>query len=208
MPYPLIKTAIAIFVLGLTFGSGLCIASCGPILISYIAGAKKDILKSFIAYSLFSISRIAVYILLSLLLFFLGRFIVGKFMEEVSRYVLMLGGGFIILVGILTVLGKSWKCDKQNIIVMGAVIGLLPCAPFIAALSYITLISKTWMHALFYSVSFGFGTFLSPLILLTVLTGLIPKFMVDKKDIVSRIFGYICGLIMILLGAQLIRKAF
>jgi len=208
MPYPLIKTAVGVFILGLTFGSGLCIASCGPILISYIAGAKKDILKSFIAYSLFSLARVSVYIVLSLLLFFLGRFIVGNFMSSFSKYILILGGAFIVLVGILTALGKSWKCDKQNIVIMGVVIGMLPCAPLIATLSYITLISKTWAHSLLYSVSFGLGTFLSPLIVLVVLTGFIPEFMKNRQDLIGRIFGYICGFIIIFLGVQMIGKAF
>jgi len=204
----LIKTIASIFVLGVTFGSGLCIASCGPIIITYLAGAKKDILKSLSAYILFSLSRISVYIVLSLLLFFLGRFLVDKFVAVFSKYVLTLGGILVILVGILTGLGKSWKCDKQNIVVMGLVVGLLPCAPLIAVLSYVALVSKTWMHSLLYSLSFGLGTFVSPLVFLVIFTGLIPKFIIDKKDLINRIFNIICGLIIIFLGIQLIRRAF
>jgi len=208
MPYPFLRTALAVFVLGLTFGSGLCIASCGPILISYVAGAGKNLLKSFTAYIMFSFSRVLVYVILSLLIFFLGKMLVGNFMERLSRYVLIVGGGFIVVVGVLTALGKSWKCDKQNILVMGMVIGLLPCAPLIAVLSYIALVSKTWVHSLTYSLSFGLGTLLSPLLILVVLTGLIPKLMLDRKKLIGRIFGYICGFIIIFLGLQLIRRAF
>lgn len=208
MSAQVIKTIIGLFILGLSFGSGPCIASCGPVLISYIAGTKKDIIKGLTDYILFSLTRISVYIVLGLLVFFLGRFVMGRFMNAFSKYVLILGGSFIILVGIIMTLGKRLESDNRNIIIMGLVIGFLPCAPLIAILSYIGLISKTWLHSLFYSFSFGIGTFISPLILLVILTGLIPKFILEKKAFYSRVFSFICGLIIIFLGFQLIRRAF
>lgn len=204
----MIKTAVTVFLLGFTFGSGLCLASCGPILISYLASARKNPLKSFLYYVLFSLSRVSVYIILSLLIFFLGKLIVGSFMEHFSRYVLLLGGGFIVLIGALTALGKSWKYHKHNIVIMGLVIGLLPCAPLIAVLSYIALVAKTWMHSLIYSILFGIGTFLSPLIILTMLTGFVSRVLPDKEKSVSKIFGYICGFILVFLGLQLMGRGF
>jgi sulfite exporter TauE/SafE len=142
-------------------------------------------------------------------------------MSGFSKLVAIAGGTFIILVGILMVLGRRLEIrpcrflekniierDKKSIIILGLVTGLLPCAPLLAILSYVALISRSWPATLLYGLSFGIGTFLSPLILLVVLAGLIPKFLICKKAIFSRIFSYACGLIFIFLGLQLMVKAF
>lgn len=142
-------------------------------------------------------------------------------MGDFSKYVVILGGIFIILVGLLMALGRRlefgfWQFlqkrllerDKKSIIILGLVIGLLPCAPLLAILSYVGLVSKSWIESLLYSFSFGIGTFVSPLIFLVILTSLIPKFLIKKKGIYIQIFNFICGLIIVYLGIQLIRRAF
>lgn len=215
------KIVVTLFLSGLLFGSGPCIASCGPILISYIVGTKKSILKGLVVYILFSLSRISVYLVLGVLIFFLGNFLLERFLHNFSKYILTLGGAFIILVGILMAWGrrlefKPWQFlekniighDKKSMLALGLVTGLLPCAPLLVILSYVGLVSKSWFESLLYSFSFGLGTFISPLILLVILAGLIPKFLVDKKNLYTQIFSFICGLMIIFLGLQLIRKAF
>lgn len=217
----MIKIIVSLFLSGLFFGSGPCIASCGPILISYIAGTKKNILKGLITYTLFSSARIFVYLILSLLIFFLGRFTLDRLLGNFSKYVVVLGGIFIILIGLLMALGKRlefglWQFlhkkflerDKKSIMILGFAIGALPCAPLLAILSYVGLVSRNWLHTLLYSFSFGVGTFVSPLILLTLLAGFIPTWLKDRKILYSQIFSFICGLILIFLGTQLIKRAF
>jgi sulfite exporter TauE/SafE len=215
------KIIVGLFLSGLLFGSGPCLASCGPILIAYIAGARKNVVKSLLVYILFSISRIFVYILLALMVFFFGRFMLEQLLGEYYKYVIIVGGAFIILIGILMALGRSLEIrpfkflgktilehDIKSIVVLGLIIGLLPCAPLLAILSYVGLVSKSWPQSLLYGFSFGLGTFISPLILLAMLAGLMPGFLVDKKGLYAQIFSLICGLIIIFLGLQLIRKAF
>ena len=217
----MIKIILSLFLLGLSFGCGPCIAACGPILISYVVGTKKNIFKGLDVYILFSLARIFVYVVLSLVVFFLGRFTLDRLLGSFSKYIFIVGGAFIVLVGILTALGKRlefkpWQflqrniieCDKKSIVLLGLIIGLLPCAPLLATLSYVGLISKTWTNSLLYSLYFGIGTFVSPLILLTMLAGSIPTFLVDKKESYHKIFSFICGLIIIFLGLELIGRAF
>ena len=217
----MIKIMVSLFVSGLLFGSGPCLASCGPILISYVAGTKKNILKSLITYILFSLARIFVYLILSFLIFFLGRFALQSLLGDFYKYVVILGGIFIILVGLLMALGRRlefgfWQFlqkrllerDKKSIIILGLVIGLLPCAPLLAILSYVGLVSKNWLQTLLYSFSFGIGTFVSPLVFLVILASLLPKFLIKKKGIYIQIFNFICGLIIIFFGIQLIKRTF
>ena len=174
--------------MGLSFGAGPCVASCGPLILSYVVGTRKNIISSLRVYILFSLARIVVYLALGITVFFLGGFILDKALGGLSRYVFILGGAFIILVGILTISGRHLRFrplqmlkknmierDKKSIIIFGLIIGLLPCAPFLAVISYLGLISKTWLQALLYSLVFGAGTILSPLILLVVAAGFIPR---------------------------------
>ena len=214
------KIIISLFLTGLLFGSGPCIASCGPFLISYIAGAKKNVSKGIMVYVLFSSARIFVYVVLSLAIFFLGRFAMEKILGDLYKYVLILGGAFIITIGLFLAFGRrlefsfwqSWhknilERDKKSIVAVGLVIGLLPCAPLLAILSYVGLVSRTWPSSLLYALSFGIGTFVSPLVLLAILAGLIPRLFLEKRAIYYSIFSLICGLMIIFLGIQLILGA-
>jgi len=47
------------------------------------------------------------------------------------------------------------------------------------------------------------GTIISPLLLLVMLAGVIPRFMGNREKI-YRIFTFICGLVIIILGIQLL----
>jgi len=215
------RIIIYLFLSGIFFGSGPCIASCGPILISYTAATKKNPLKGLMVYTLFSISRISVYIALSLSIFFLGKFTMDKLLGVLSRYVLIIGGAFIILIGLLIILGRRWdfgacaflnkkilEHDKKSIAMLGIIIGLLPCGPLLAILSYIGLVSNSWASSIFYSLSFGIGTFLSPLLLLTLAAGFIARLFKNKEILFQRIISIVCGLIIIFLGGQLIYRGF
>jgi sulfite exporter TauE/SafE len=215
----MLKTIVRIFLLGLSFGAGPCVASCGPLLLSYVAGTRKDIVRSGLTYLIFSLARIAAYIVLSVAVFFLGRFAEQRLLGgALYKIVLIAGGSFIIFIGILMVLGKSqafkpWQFlyrhtlerDKKSAAFLGAIIGLLPCGPLFAVLSLVGLVSRTWLQSAVYSISFGLGTILSPLFLLVILAGVIPRFMRDSEKI-YRIFTVVCGLIIIALGVQLLLK--
>ncbi|MFH0935260.1 MAG: sulfite exporter TauE/SafE family protein, partial [Candidatus Omnitrophota bacterium] len=224
---------ISFFLLGLSFGAGPCLASCGPLLISYLAGTKKNFRGGLYSYILFSAARISVYLAIGLLVFLLGRVLASEFLGVISKYVLVSGGGFIICVGVLlmarpcspsvlsgaeglmldkhketgfcNVLQKKFlEKDKKSIIIFGLIIGLIPCAPLLAAFSYMGLISKDWLTALTYSFFFGLGTLISPLLVLAGLAGVIPGILADKQAVYGRIFNFFCGGILVLLGLQLI----
>jgi len=207
----------SLFLSGLFFGSGPCLASCGPVLISYVAGAGKDIGKSFLAYVLFSLARICVYLVLGGLIFSLGRLFTEKTLGSFSRYIFLAGGIFIVTIGILTAAGrhpesgfcgflqkKLLKEDKKSIFLLGALIGLLPCAPLLALFSYTGLVAKSWAESIFYNLSFGIGTFLSPLLPLVLVSGFLSRLINKQAAIYQKIFSFIAGIIVIYLGARLL----
>lgn len=195
-------------------------ASCGPILITYISGTKKNIAKAMISYVLFSLARILVYLGLSLAIYFIGALSVEKLSGNYSWLVYKAGGSFIVMIGLFMVLGKRivylpflkglerrlLENDKKSVFILGLIIGLLPCAPLLAVFSYIALIASSSHESLAYSFFFGIGTSLSPLILLVAASGALSGFIRKKGEIYRRGFSLVCGLIIIFLGIKLILR--
>jgi sulfite exporter TauE/SafE len=211
------KIIVSSFILGLSFGWGPCLASCGPLVLAYVTGTKKNVFQSLGAYVLFSLSRISVYLILGLLFFSVGRLVFDK-LNFFYRPILVASGAFVILLGVLMLLDKglnSAPCkflhrnilekDRKSIIILGLVIGLLPCVPLVTILTYAGLTAKSGFENLLYISAFGLGTCLSPLLILVGLSGLLPKFLNNVKSNYTKLFSIICGLIMILMGLQLIR---
>ena len=203
---------------GLLLGSGPCLATCGPILISYVTATKQGPKQGILVWFLFSLSRICIYPILSVSIFLLGELLVRQNLIYIAKYVYLIGGIIIILIGIFTIIrdtgGASRICSmisrrinqrllKIQPITLGLIMGLMPCAPLLAALSYIGLVSSSWQRCVFYSLIFGLGTLISPLILLVLGAGFIPKILLNKP-VTYRVLRLICGLIIVFFGTQLI----
>lgn len=216
----MLNIASGLFLTGLLFGSGPCLASCGPLVVSYVVATGKDIPNGLKDYLLFSLARLMAYLALILAVFFLGSFTLQRFLGNYARFLFMLGGAFIVLVGLMMMLKVRLEFaplqrlqknmtgrHKQNLIWMGFIIGLLPCAPLLAVFSYIGLMSKTWFHSLLYILSFGLGTLLSPLIPLIIIAGFIPS-LLKSRPLYERLFSLIGGFIILLFGLQLIARGF
>ncbi|MFA5155994.1 MAG: sulfite exporter TauE/SafE family protein [Candidatus Omnitrophota bacterium] len=206
--------------MGISFGSGPCLASCGPLFLSYTAGSGKNIPKSLAAYLIFSSARIAVYVVLGALVYLSGKFFTEQVFAGITRYVFWAGGTFIISMGILIAMGRNLDTvackflyknllqkDRKSIFIFGLIVGLAPCPPLIALFSYVALISKSLTLSAVYALSFGLGTLLSPLALLAIFAGAIPGVMAKFKPAFSRALNLVCAAILIILGAQLIIKA-
>lgn len=212
------KSFLSFFIIGLSFGMGPCLASCGPLLLSYAAGTNKDVIKSALVYLLFSLSRILIYVVFSLIIFLLGQVIINYTLLPFSKYLFISGGAFIAVIGALISLGKSSDhklCkrlqsffldkDTKTVIIFGLIVGILPCAPLISVLSYVGMISKHWFEAVAIGLFFGLGTVVSPLFLFVLLSGFLTKSIIKKNNF-YRIFNIICGLIIIFLGVQLVKR--
>ena len=216
----MIKTAISSFILGLSFGWGPCLASCGPLLLAYVAGTQKNVFKGLGAYVIFSLSRVSVYLVLGALFFSLGRLI----FERLSSFygpILITAGVFVILLGALMFLGKSISLapckflhrnivekDSKSLVILGLVIGILPCAPLLTILTYAGLTAQNALENLLYILAFSLGTCLSPLLIFVALAGLLPAFLKNTGNNYVKLFNIICGLIIMVMGLQLIRRVF
>jgi sulfite exporter TauE/SafE len=210
-----------LFLTGILFGAGPCLVSCGPVLVSYICGTNKRVGESLSAYALFSGARIAVYIILSLCVFLAGHSGLESFFDEYGNYLYILAGFFLMLIGVYFILGKRMEIkpfnliyrhivqgDTKNMVLLGIAYGLLPCAPFLGVLSYIGLVSKNWLQNIVYAVSFGAGTFISPLLLVSLASGAVPGAVKNTSGLAAKIVRICCGIVALYMGAQLVRRAF
>lgn len=216
------RICIGLFITGVILGTGPCLATCGPILISYIAGTKRSPLGGLRSWFVFSIARVLVYIFLGLIAGFAGAALFRRFYWEIPGYIIWFAGGiFISFLGILIYLGRKShfkvcrllnesliQKDTKSLITLGVLVGIFPCVPLVGVLSYITMVSTHFSQGILMSAAFGLGTLISPLIFLGMLAGAIPKLKIlqDEKNLI--IFQKICGVILLLLGLHIIIRTF
>jgi len=221
----MLRIALSIFLSGLFLGAGPCLVSCGPFLVSFIAGNKKNIKQSLWIWLIFSLSRVFAYLVLGVIAGLLSQEVIYRIYDDfLAKCIFFIGGSLVSLIGILMILNqypqirlcqllknKLVNQDTKSIAVFGLVIGLLPCAPLVTMLTYAGLISRHPGENLLYILAFGLGTATSPLLILSGLAGFIPRIISGASKTGAfgalRVFSIICGLIMIILGIQLIGKA-
>ena len=206
---------IELFTIGITLAFGPCLFFCTPIVLSYIAATHDSGRKGFKSVLIFSLSRAFVYVLLGLLAGLFGKILTTS-LDKYSLTIYITGGAFISLSGILILLGKNINLhickilrkytvenDIRNSIILGIIIGLLPCAPLLGILVYISLISEDLWQGALLGFSFGMGTVISPLIIFGILVSSLPKRII-KNPKIFEIFKKFCGFLLFLFGAQLI----
>ena len=213
-------TFFQIFGIGFSFGiAGPCFVICAPVLITYIAGRKKTWRQALGDTFVFLSGRLTAYLILGYLAGLSGKAIRDFTASGIISLLQPLGGGIIIILGIFVLTGKnrdSRLCrfintkasNFSSLFLLGFVIGILPCAPLLALLLEISLISKTALEGMIYSLFFGLGTLISGLIVIGGLTGIfswLPKTL--KSERTALVFRVICGLLLIALGIRSFLRA-
>ena len=211
-------THLQIFGIGFSFGIiGPCFLVCTPILITYIAGREKRWRGVFGDLFTFLSGRLVSYVILGFLAG-LSSALVARFTSSNLALIFKpLGGLISILLGILVLVNKENVHDAcktshgkvynfGGLFTLGFIIGVTPCAPLVALLLEIALISKTALEGASYALSFGLGTFFSGLVVVGILAGILTG--VAAKVLRSRtsnlIFRIACASLLILLGLGLI----
>ena len=204
-----IITYFQLFTIGFTIGiAGPCYLTCSPVIIACVANRDNTWKKSIFNIITFLTARLCAYLILGFLAGYSSQYLKKMFMPQNIHIINLIIGIVIILLGILVLSGKRMPCmpgkvSKFNsIIILGFMIGISPCAPLLALLFQITLMSGAGWDGLFYALFFGLGTFVSGLILFVPLSGLavwVPlKILRSEKSMV--LFRIVCGLLIILLG--------
>lgn len=215
-------TYLQIFGIGFSFGlAGPCFLTCTPVIVTYIAGSKKlpaDIFKDIFT---FLSGRLLAYVLLGALAGLSGAALKKFTGSSFLAYLQPLAGAVTILFAVILLTGKSGdSCAKVltsrgkilnfgGIFAFGFLIGISPCAPLLALLFDVALMSRGLFDGISYTFFFGLGTFLSGLITIGVITGILTRVptVFVKSKMVAIIFKTVCALLLLALGLGLILKS-
>jgi sulfite exporter TauE/SafE len=211
-------THLQLFVIGFSFGvAGPCLFSCTPVIVAFVAGVRPGWGRMLSNIFVFLSGRFASYVLLGLLAGLSGAVLRQFTSSSVCLLFKPLAGAVSILFAVLLFTYKECslcpagtsrfdRYGKGALLVFGFSLGMAPCAPLLAVLFDIALMSKHPLDALAYAMSFGMGTFLSGLISISVLTGLIKfipqKFLKSRASIIT--FKITCAAVLVIFGIGLI----
>lgn len=199
---------------GIGMGWGPCLALSGPVLLPYIAATKGGWREGLRASVSFSIGRIFGVALLGGLATVAFASINRFFPPYRSGYLHLAMGIVIVLMGTLIVLGRGFELPLHRVVAerlvgrgsrsmlgLGFLMGISPCVPLVAILTYIACTATNVLQGVVYAVSFGIGTAF-PVMVLGPLVGLLPGRIRSPKWL--RAFRVVCGLILVLFGLQLL----
>jgi len=185
------------------------------------AGSRGGTAEVFKDIFTFLSGRLLAYLLLGALAGLSGVVLKKFTSSSISPYLQPLAGAVTILFAIILFTGKSsdgCACPTASgkmlnfggIFAFGFLIGVSPCAPLLALLFDITLMSKGLLDGIFYTLFFGLGTFLSGLITVGVIAGLLTRVSAAfvKSKTAAIIFRTVCALLLLALGLGLILKSY
>jgi len=216
----MINILFSLFLTGMIMGSGPCLLSCGPVLLSYIGGTKSSAMQGLRCWAIFSFSRLLSTVFLAFLAGIAGTALLRRFYWETSGYIIWgLTGLFIVFLGAMVFVGlhtrfrvcniisqTARQYDFRNLMILGILVGLLPCIPLIGVLSYITMIATHYSHGILMGAAFGLGVIISPLAFASMIVGAIPGLKIFQNSNRIIIFQRVCGAVLMVLGAHIVIK--
>ena len=199
---------------GIGMGWGPCLALCGPVLLPYIASKKGGWREGLRVSVMFSFGRLLGLAILGGLATVAFASINRFFPPHRSGYLYLAMAILVVLVGVLIILGKGFGVplyrtlrehvvdgSSGSMLGLGFLIGISPCMPLVAILTYIACTATNALQGVAYALCFGIGTIV-PIMVLGPLVGFLPQKLL-KSPIHLRIFKIVCGAILVLFGLQL-----
>ncbi|MBI4633802.1 MAG: sulfite exporter TauE/SafE family protein [Deltaproteobacteria bacterium] len=183
------------FLLGLSSGT-VCAAYCAPVLVPYLLGEGRGVLKNFSALTQFLLGRLLGY--LSFAVFAWGIHV--SLPQDITKQNLLIGAAYLILAGLLIYYSffKAGRACPQAggqgtghrlrdprssffLLSLGLVTGLNLCPPFLLAVATASQQATLAQSILFFLTFFiGTSVFLIPAPLLGLLRGFPPLHVIGK----------------------------
>ncbi len=208
------KIAVELFIIGIVVSMGPCLTFCVPVILSYIAGTQEGWKRGLISILIFSFTQLIVYSILGLLAGLFGKILTER-LNQVSGLVFIIGGLFISVIGLLIIFGSQTGHHLCRIltkrvvedrikgpVLIGLIIGIIPCLPLLGVLTYIVLKTQNLWQGAFWGFAFGMGKFVSPLIPLGILAGILPVNL-SRNDKIYKLFNRLCGFGLTFVGIHL-----
>jgi sulfite exporter TauE/SafE len=208
MPSDSIKLVIAGFVMGW----GPCLTYTAPLLLPYIGATTTTWQDGLKVGVVFSIGRLLAFAILGGLVTMVFSRINQFFPPQRSGWIYGIVSLFMIVMGICIILGKGFKIPignnilkrgTESMFLFGFLMGVAPCVPYVAILTYIACIAENDVLAgMRYSTVFALGTAIAPIILRAFMGFLPGKVLKSMK--LLKTFQAVCGIVLIFFGFQLL----
>jgi sulfite exporter TauE/SafE len=206
------SNSLKLLAAGFAMGWGPCLAYTAPLLLPYIGGTKTNWQEGLRISLLFSFGRLIALSILGGLATCIFSFLNRLFPPQKSGWLYLISAFFMLGVGTLIILNKGFKItvgktilakSTKSMFLFGFLMGIAPCAPYVAILTYIACIAEKIVPlGILYAALFATGTAIAPIVLGTLM-GIVPERLV-RGEKPRRIFQVICGILLILSGGQLI----
>jgi sulfite exporter TauE/SafE len=201
-----------LLIAGFSMGWGPCLVYSAPLLLPYIGATRRNWQDGLRVALAFSTGRLLALAVLGGLATFVFGAINRFFPPHRSCFLHLVIALFMIGMGILIILGKGlrlhigemiFKRGTESIFIIGFIVGIAPCGPYVAILTYIACVAENvFIKGVLYAGVFALGTAVAPVVLGT-LVGIIPqKFL--KSDKLIKIFQIVCGAIIVGFGCKMI----
>jgi len=208
----MLSNFIKLFTAGFIMGWGPCLTYTAPLLLPYIGATKRNWQDGLKVSFMFSIGRLAALAILGGLATIAFRLINQYFPPHRSGWLYLIIALFMIGTGILIISGKKVSIhigkellnkSIESMLIIGFLMGLAPCAPYVAILTYIACIAENKIFVgILYATIFAAGTAIAPLVLGTLM-GIISEKLL-KSATLLKIFRIICGTVLVLFGLHLL----
>jgi len=208
----MLSNSLRLLIAGFTMGWGPCLAYAAPLLLPYIGATKRNWQDGLKVALVFSIGRLLALAILGGLATVAFSSINRFFPPQKSGWLYLIVAFFMITMGILIILGKGFKMhigktilDKGtiSIFLFGFLMGIAPCVPYVAILTYIACVAENAVLAgILYAAVFAAGTALAPMVLGSLM-GIIPEKLFRSAKLLKT-FQVVCGVVLVFFGFQLI----
>jgi len=204
--------SIRLIIAGFVMGWGPCLTYTAPLLLPYIGATKRTWQDGLKAGIVFSIGRLLALAILGGLVTVAFNRINQFFPPQRSGWLYGIVSLFMIVMGICIILGKGFKIPIGNkmlnrgtegMFLFGFLMGIAPCVPYVAILTYIACVAENEVVAgVWYATVFASGTAIAPIVL-GAFMGFIPGKAL-KSPTLLKTFQAVCGAVLILFGFQLL----
>lgn len=216
------KELYTIILTGLILGLGVgisCAALCMPILAPHIAARYPSSKRGLYASILFSIGRLASYLILGISAGFLGGVIFSNASSEsLTAPVILVIGCLLIFHGLSVSFMANTRIDVEicrylgidrSTIVLGLLAGFRPCLPLIAAVTYSVTLANLVESALF-MIAFWLGSSLYTFVI-GIMAGTVTGMAIlhISRERIRRISGIaliVVGIVFLIEGATFLIK--
>jgi sulfite exporter TauE/SafE len=208
----MLSDSIRLLVAGFVMGWGPCLTYTAPLLLPYVGATRTNWQGGLRVALVFSIGRLLALAILGGLATVAFTRINQFFPPQRSGWLYAIAAVFMVGMGALIIAGKGLRMPignrvlergTESMFLFGFLMGVAPCVPYVAILTYIACIAENAVLAgIMYGAVFAAGTAIAPTVLGT-LVGIIPGTLL-KSAKVLRAFQVGCGVVLIVFGFQLV----